>query len=345
MQSSASNRRIRNLLRDIRTGALVPNPEFQRRLVWSNKHKSNFIDTVLRGFPFPEIYVAAGEVNPDTGEGKEMLVDGQQRLTTLKQYFEASSDLKLSSGVPPYSELRDEEKKYFLEYKVVVRDLGSISTSEIIEIFERINSTNYSLNAMEIHNARFDGEIKEFAEKLAHDPFFDEHRVFKTSDIRRMNDTRFTLTVLITSMSAYFHRETELENYLRQYNDEFEEKDDIDAALQKVLKFINKCELPQNSRAWRTTDLFTLLVEVHRALIKENTPLRPADVGKRLRQFYESVDELRLSGDTVQPDNDRLNIYFAATRRATTDRSNRINRGKILKDVIHGEFDAGKKQD
>ena len=81
MQASASNRRIRALLKDIRTGALVPNPEFQRRLVWSNKHKSAFIETVLFGYPFPEVYVAAGEVNPDTGEGTEMLVDGQQRLT------------------------------------------------------------------------------------------------------------------------------------------------------------------------------------------------------------------------------------------------------------------------
>ena len=293
MRSSASNRRIRSLLTDIRTGALIPNPEFQRRLVWSNKHKSNFIETVLHGFPFPEIYVAAGEVNPDTGEGKEMLVDGQQRLTTLKQYFEGSPDLKLSKGVMPYSELGGEEKFNFLEYQVTVRDLGKMSTAEMKEIFQRINSTNYSLNAMEIHNARYDGEIKQFAEELALDGFFQDHTVFKASDIRRMNDTRFTLSVLITAMSAYFNRDTELESYLRQYNDELEAKDDLRADLQQVFKFIDECDLPQNSRAWKTTDLFTLLVEVHRALIKANSPLDPANVGKRLRQFYESVDKLR----------------------------------------------------
>ena len=345
MHSSASNRRIRHLLTEIQTGTLVPNPEFQRRLVWTNKHKSAFIETVLRGFPFPEIYVAAGEVNPDTGEGKEMLVDGQQRLTTLQQYFKASPDLKLAKDVRSYSELRDEEKFNFLEYQVTVRDLGKMSIAEMKEIFQRINSTSYSLNAMEIHNARYDGVIKQFAEELAQDPFFEVHRVFQMNEIRRMNDTRFTLSVLITAMSAYFHRDGELESYLAQYNDEFEYKDDLRAEFQKVFGFIDKCELPKDSRAWGKADLFTLIVEVHRALIKENTLLEPAEVSKRLRQFYESVDKLRLSGEEIEMGNSRLHVYYTATRQATNDRTSRINRGKILIDVILGEFDVGKKQD
>ncbi len=157
MQGTTSDRRIHSLLTSIRSGALVPNPEFQRRLVWSNKHKSAFIDTVLRGYPFPEIYIAAGEVDHDTGQGVEMLVDGQQRLMTLKQYVDASEDLKLSGEVIPFAELSDKEKDSFYNYLVAVRDLGRTSISEIKEIFERINSTNYSLNAMEIHNARYDG--------------------------------------------------------------------------------------------------------------------------------------------------------------------------------------------
>ena len=98
----------------------------------------------------PEIYVAAGAVNTDTGEGTELLVDGQQRVTTLKQYFEDSPDLKWSKEVPPYSQLGETQKTAnFLEYQVVVRDLGNISIAEIKQVFERINSTNYALNVME----------------------------------------------------------------------------------------------------------------------------------------------------------------------------------------------------
>ena len=130
MQASTSIRRIHTLLESLRNETLIPDPEFQRRLVWSNKHKSAFIDTVLRGYPFPEIYIAAGEVDLVTGKGKEMLVDGQQRLTTLKQYFNASQDLELSNEITPYAALEEQEQRAFLNYEVVVRDLGQMSVTK-----------------------------------------------------------------------------------------------------------------------------------------------------------------------------------------------------------------------
>ena len=340
MVAQASNRRVHILLDNIRKGTLVPDPSFQRRLVWSDKHKSAFIDTVLRGYPFPEIYVAAGEVDLDTGQGKEMLVDGQQRLTTLKQYFEGSPDLKLSSGITPYAELTNEEKKKFLDYPVVVRDLGQISMEEIIDIFRRINSTNYALNPMEIHNARFDGELKKFAEKLAQHSFFEDNRIFRANEIKRMRDTIFTLSVIITVMSTYFNQDSEFESYLRQYNDEFEERDCLEVEFQEVFQFIDECGLAQNSRALRQkSDLFTLLVEVHRALTteKENPP-EPREIGKRLRQFYELVDKSPQTDEEIGEERNRILAYYDATRQGTNQRMNRINRGKILQDVINGKF-------
>ena len=340
MVAQASNRRVHILLDSIRNGTLVPDPSFQRRLVWSNTHKSAFIGTVLRGYPFPEIYVAAGEVDLDTGQGKEMLVDGQQRLATLKQYFDGSPDLKLSSEITPYAELTNEEKKKFLDYPVVVRDLGQISMEEIIDIFRRINSTNYALNPMEIHNARFDGELKKFVEKLAQHSFFEDNGIFGTYEIRRMRDTTFTLSVIITVMSTYFNQDSEFENYLRQYNDEFEEKNRLAAEFQEVFQFIDKCGLAQNSRVLRQkSNLFTLLVEVHRALSKENeNPLEPKEVGRRLQQFYGLVQKSSQTDDEIREERSRILEYYDATRQGTNQRMNRINRGKILQDVINGKF-------
>ncbi len=344
MKTSATNRRIRNLLTDIQREDLIPTPEFQRRLVWSNTHKNAFIDTVLRGYPFPEIYVAAGKVNTDTGEGTELLVDGQQRVTTLKQYFEGSSDLKLSKEVPPYSELEEEEKANFLEYQVVVRDLGNISMAEIKQIFRRINSTNYALNAMEVHNARFDGAMKKFAEKLAQHDFFDKHRVFRTNEIRRMNDTSFTLSLIITVMLTYFHRDTEFENYLQQYNDEFKEKKQLYEEFSKIFAFIDKCEFSQISGVWRNkAHLFTLLVEMHRVLIKENKPFASTGVGKRLKDFYTSVDRAGHSEEEIGKEDSRIVEYNAATLQGTNDRGSRIIRGEILQEVINGKSILDKK--
>ena len=338
MKTSATNKKIRNLLTDIRNETLIPRPEFQRRLVWSENHKNAFIQTVLDGYPFPEVYIAAGMVDPDTGEGTEMLVDGQQRLTTLKQYFEGSSDLKLSKEITPYSDLTDEEKVNFLEYEVVIRDLGQKSIDEIKEIFQRINSTNYSLNAMEIHNARFDGEIKQFADRLSQNSFFEEHKVFSATDVRRMKDVSYVLSLVITVMSAYFNLESEFESNLFQYNDEFEEKARLEDEFRRVFDFIDKCELSQKSRAWRKSDLFTLIVEIHRAIFREEKDIKPADVGIRLIEFYELVDRVAKAEEGISVENGRLQEYYKAALQGTNSRTNRIRRGKIIQDVINGDF-------
>ena len=128
---------------------------------------------MLEGYPFPEIYIAAGEVDLSTGAGNLMLVDGQQRLTTLHDYFHGSTELRLKD-ILPYEKLSDPQKREFLEYEVVVRDLGVLDIDEIKEVFRRINSTQYSLNAMEIENARYDGDFKELADELARAEIFEE---------------------------------------------------------------------------------------------------------------------------------------------------------------------------
>lgn len=329
MKTSATNRRIRVLLTAIKDGSLVPRPEFQRRLVWTNKHKTEFIRTVLMEYPFPEIYVAAGKVDPDSGEGQEMLVDGQQRLSTLFQYFTGSGDLKLGN-IRPYSGLSPDEKLAFLEYEVVVRDLGKKSIEEIKEVFTRINSTKYSLNAMEVHNARFDGALKHFGEELTEHAFFDDNHVFKTNDIRRMGDLVFCLTVVITMLTTYFNRDDELEDFLEKFNDEFPDAEHVKDEIEKVLRFVGECRFDPRSRAWRKAELLNILVEAHRALIKDHLELSPQVVGRELSTFFERVDKAGAGEEEA----DEVNAYYKASIQATNDRSNRIKRGQIIADIM-----------
>lgn len=336
MKTTATNRKIRILLNALRDGNLIPNPEFQRRLVWTNNDKRNFLLTVLEEYPFPEIYIAAGEVNLETGQGTEMLVDGQQRLTTLYQYFNGSEELNLGQELPPYAELSPEAKTRFLEYEVVIRDLGSLGLEEIKRVFWQINSTSYSLNAMEIHNARFNGAFKRFGETVAADEFFEGHRVFSATDIRRMEDTRFALGYITTIMSTYFNRDNELEDYLKTYNDEFEIESDLKKEIQRVFEFVESCDFEASSRAWKRADLFTLIVEVHRATVRQNMILDPKDIGFRLKDFYGEVDGVQPS----QFGSDDVSEYHKAALQATNDRRSRITRGKTVAGILGAKFDS-----
>lgn len=331
MDTSASNRRLRVLLTAIGNSTLIPQPDFQRRLVWTNKDKIEFIRTVLEGYPFPEIYIAAGKVDPKTGEGAEVLVDGQQRITTLYQYFKGSPDIKLGGSIPPYADLEEEQQIGFLEYKVVVRDMGNMPLDDIKEVFKRINSASYGLNAMELHNARFGGELKAFAEEISKLSFFEEHRIFTSTDIKRMNDVKYCLGLIITIMSTYFNRDNELETYLEKYNEEFPDGERLSSEFDRVLSFIDRLNFENSSRIYKKADFYTLFVEIYKAIIKDALSLDVAILRANLERFYDAV-ELVASGRTG--DDEKAIQYYKAALQASNDRSSRILRGDIIFQLI-----------
>lgn len=327
MDTSASNRRLRVLLTAIGNKTLIPQPDFQRRLVWTNKDKIEFIKTVLEGYPFPEIYIAAGKVDPKTGDGAEVLVDGQQRITTLYQYFKGSADIKLGKDLPAYVGLSEDEQIKFLEYKVVVRDMGNMPMVDIKEVFKRINSTSYGLNAMELHNSRYGGEFKEFAEEVSQSTILENNRVFTSTDIKRMNDVRYSLGLIITIMSTYFNRDKELENYLEKYNEEFSEREKLNREISDVFSFIDRLNFDSRARAFKKADFFTLFVELHRALIKNSLAVDAGVLRGLLDDFYSRVDRVP-SGDSG---GDReAQEYYSAALQASNDRSSRITRGESI---------------
>ncbi len=330
MKTTATNRKLRELLIAVKDEKLVLQAPFQRRLVWTTRHKLALIKTVLEGYPFPEVFLAAGEVDPNSGEAVELLVDGQQRISTLLQYFTGSDLLKLPKELCPYKDLPEEDKKDFLQYDVVVRDLGNIDHETIVEVFTRINSTSYDLNAIELHNARYDGAFKKFGELVANLDFFADHRVFTASDIRRMNDLRFALWIGVTLLSNYFHRDTQLKEFLNEYNDEFPHKKRLISEIRVVLDFINECTFPDSCRCWKKTDLFTLIVELQRAIVRDGIELNPLRINERLMGFYSKVDKM----DPSQLDDSQISIYYKSALQASNDRSNRIRRGDIISELL-----------
>src|ERR1700683_3472776 len=69
-----------------KNGIYVDN-SFQRRSVWVERNKARLIETILTGFPMPEIYLWLGKADPKTGLTKYSIVDGQQRLTAIRDFI------------------------------------------------------------------------------------------------------------------------------------------------------------------------------------------------------------------------------------------------------------------
>ncbi len=332
MKTSADNRRIGLLLTMVRNGSLVPRPDFQRRSVWTSPDKIAFIETILLGFPFPEIYISAGSVDTVSGEAKEKLVDGQQRLNTLESYFKGVSPFKNKNkqNVKRYRDLAEHEKQAFLGYEVAVRNLGQLDDDTIRQVFRRMNRTSYNLNEMERYNAVYFGELKQFSEIMAGNVFFAAAHIFSANDIRRMRDVSYVASLVATMMSSYFNRDENVEDYLANYNDKFQEKDVINSRFLATFDYMNSLGLPANSRAWRKVDFYTLFIEIDRKLYKEKKRPDPEIVGEKLREFFAAVEQY----DPQETNQPNVISYIEAAARNTNDRGQRIARGDIIRAIL-----------
>jgi hypothetical protein len=324
IKTAPTSLKIRQLITDIQNNTLIPRPEFQRRLVWSMTDKNNFIDTILRGYPFPEIYIADGEVNLDTGKGTQLLVDGQQRITTITEYFTGATTLKLQKGRSSYHALSDQQKKDFLNYDVAVRNLGIVSREQIIEIFSRINSTNYSLNDMEINNAMYAGKFKNFCQELAERNFFEGHSFFRPMQLRRMGDVKFVASIIITMIGGYFNRDDLLEEYLRRYNDEFPDDEKLRERFGNALSLVEDMRFGEESRVWKQADFFTLVCELDDFTAVKQTQINIQASKSSLEKFYRAVDSAQ-----SQPAD--AAAYLNAAIQAANDRVSRVARGQAVR--------------
>jgi hypothetical protein len=344
-------RRVSDLLYEVREGQLVPKPPFQRRLVWVDSAKEAFLQTVLDGLPFPEIFIATGQLSPDSLRRVNWLVDGQQRVTTLEQYYRGNNSdgkpLIRLKKLPPFSQLPDDKKNEFLNYKVYVRDLGMKTDDQVKEVFRRINSTDYALKPMERLHAVYGGRFIDFCVELTTDPFFREHDVFTMAAVRRMRDVAFCVTLVATVTAGYFRRQEENERFLRDFMNDYPDQEVVANGLQRVFSYIRTLTLPDTCRVWQTTDLFTLLVEVYFALVTAERIAEPTVAGPKLLDLYSRVARLYETGgktakeDAPESKTDPVAFrYLKAATKASDDKYSRVTRGEIVAELLQPQQGA-----
>lgn len=133
-------------------GNLDMSPSYQRNAVWTTRQKSYLVDSILNGYPIPEIYIQ--EEVDDEGHSKFIIVDGQQRLRAVLEFldnkFSLNKDDSPSFNGAFFSDLPSDLKRIFFRYNFIVRTIPEMPENEIRNIFKRLNLNVVSLNAQEI---------------------------------------------------------------------------------------------------------------------------------------------------------------------------------------------------
>jgi len=323
----AVNEKLLTLYNDLKNGTLSLRPSFQRNLVWNNAHKESFLDTILRGLPFPEIYLADGEIDLESQISTRLVVDGQQRLDTIFTYINGELPTR---SIQLFKDLTPKQQTDFYDYKIVVRDLGRLDDDQIIEIFKRINSVSYALNAMEINNALYEGEFISTAQEIQSSKEFEELDIFSQNQYARMKDVEYVLLIMSTiEEGGYFTGNSEIERYIRLYNDEYKHSEIIKEDIKFISKLISSLSLPLDSVWWRKTSFFTLCVELIK-LKREGIDLSAID----LKSVLESMENLIIENKSADPEQNSYAKFYKYVFQGTSGRTGRIVRGTVVENEI-----------
>lgn len=313
------SRDLVTVVTEIRAKRLITSPYFQRNLVWREVHRQDFIKTLLRGFPIPQIFVAKGQLDVDSMKATECVVDGQQRLGAIIGFI----DGEFAVDGRKYVDLNPEEKTAFLKYEIPVIDLElQFDDERLKDVFQVLNRNANSLTAIEkLASLYAPSEFMLFANHLSGDLIYpnaegeeeEEYRIdpsvdpaffewakanpstpftslilssgaFKPLEISRKVHLMHILNIVSTLVVGFFNRNERSRELLETYKDDFPEKDLVVVQLNRAARFVDELRLPASSYWLSKTNLFTIIVAVCRAL-QANIELNAIAFRARLDAF------------------------------------------------------------
>ncbi|AXT34477.1 DUF262 domain-containing protein [Phaeobacter sp. LSS9] len=347
------SRDLINLVTEVEEKKLIMSPYFQRNLVWREVHKRDFVETILLGLPFPQIFIAQGEIDVETMRSQACIVDGQQRMNAITEYVRGN----LSVQGKKFSDLPPEAREDFLRYQVPVIDLEiKASDSQIIDIFQRLNRTFYALSAIEKMSTEFatvdlmliakfacglleidPGNQEDDEDPLGTYPlqppeFIDWARgkkvdsfqalvlkkdIFTAQELARVVHLMYTLNLLSTIASGFFTRNDRTREFLEAGDSNFAKRDELVSRLDRASKFILSLEIPSDSMWWNKSNSFSLMV-ICAWHIFELEDRNPLDVAEKLVEFSQNL-----------PDE-----YALSAREGVNNRKQRIDRHKAISRIL-----------
>lgn len=156
---------VEGIVRRLRKGT-IKLPSYQRAYVWPIRRASKFIESLMLKLPIPGIFLYR-----EHNSSRQMVIDGQQRLETLRRFYDGKFDKREFSltGVRPqfegltYKGLTNEQSASLddtiIHATIVKQDAPDDGGSSQFEIFQRLNANATPLSAQEIRAASFGGEF------------------------------------------------------------------------------------------------------------------------------------------------------------------------------------------
>ena len=295
----------------------------------------------------PEIYIQKKRIQGKK-RSQHIVIDGQQRLTTILEYLK--NDFKVMHRESPenifgksFKELSEKLQETFWSYSIITREIVTDDDKLAREIFRRINTNVYALNAQELRNATYQGDLmkvaKALTDKLA--KFHASNNLTNRNDVMRMNDTDSIINEMllyaindknVTSIKATKDR------MYRDYDKDFKQKSIIKNKIIRTKDMISDLFMVDGLEGTIFTTkanflaLFTSLyyLNQHYSIQKK----KYTSIAKELKKFSKEVDLMVHLEQTKNP-NELVEQYaVSVTNLHSTSAKERDEKNSALKQLL-----------
>ena len=182
------------LLDILKNGFIELKPDFQRASdLWSLRKKSRLIESILLGLPLPSFYFSE-YVESETKTIKYQVIDGQQRLCAIREFFLLKTmHLQELQFLKKYEncgwdDLGIVEQMNFKSLKITINTLRKSTPANVkYVIFQRVNTAGIPLTPQEMRWALNQGIATKLLRRMAQDINFKRATCFSIPS-KRMED-------------------------------------------------------------------------------------------------------------------------------------------------------------
>jgi len=339
---------IENLFED---DLLNLEPGFQRQSVWSERDRAKLIDSILRNYPLPAIFLYRREEN---GQIIYDVIDGKQRIESILMFMgQMRGRYWLKTQLPGQDEaewidwrwLCKRKRQHLVTgYRIPVIEVDG-DMGDIIDLFVRINSTGKALTPQEKRRAKYYNSpfLKE-ADRLArrYEWYFDKAGVLSAGQMSRMKHVELICELMLSiHQGDVINKKAALDRVMK--TDSFNARD-ISKASSKTTTALNRVRrmFPKlyTTRLCQMTDFYTLTLLIAKfeaeglILTDRRRNMLAWDL---LVAFATQVDEVRekqRKAIGVKPDQEIYRDYLLTVSQMTDDVNQRRRREAILRGIL-----------
>lgn len=303
--------------------------KFQRAFAWNDEKQCRFIESLILDFPIPTIFLTY-----DNEEDKNYsVIDGQQRLETIRRFF--NNEFKLKGVLEEldgrcYEDLRPDLKRDLEDktlYVVIIEQTKPDGSDSMYHIFERLNSGGVQLSPQEIRNGIYNDLFTDLLNELIANE--DWKYIIGKKGLKKMREQE----LILRFFALYYY----LDNYENQMSigeflNEFIKKnkelgiiskDELIHLFTKTIKFVRQtleknafkkkkkinfglydfvmtgaAHIVQKNKEEELASSFASIVDrVKQEDIRWNEYIPNTSYGKEAREKVKSYERLFLSGD------------------------------------------------